>query len=126
MNENPTNTATEAPALPLGIEVTERALARIRAAMAREGVDPAEGGLRVGVQGGGCSGLSYHISFDAQPRERDHIFQFGNVRLFVDPKSYIYLHGMTMDYQESLMQHGFVFTNPNATKTCGCGSSFTV
>lgn len=128
MSENSTNTAVQnaSEALPRGIQVTERALARIRVAMAREGVDPSEGGLRVGVQGGGCSGLSYHISFDPQPRERDRIFQFGDVRLFVDPKSYIYLHGMTMDYQEGLMQHGFVFTNPNATKTCGCGSSFTV
>ena len=126
MSENPANTVLENAAPPLGIQVTERALARIRVAMAREGVDAAEGGLRVGVQGGGCSGLSYHISFDAQPRERDRIFQFGDVRLFVDPKSYIYLHGMTMDYQEGLMQQGFVFTNPNATKTCGCGSSFTV
>src|SRR5690348_17175845 len=117
MSENPANTVLENAAPPLGIQVTERALARIRVAMAREGVDAAEGGLRVGVQGGGCSGLSYHISFDGQPRERDRIFQFGDVRLFVDPKSYIYLHGMTMDYQEGLMQQGFVFTNPNATKT---------
>ena len=61
---------------------------------------------------------------DAQPRERDRIFQFGDVRVFVDPKSFIYLHGMTLDYQETLMQQGFVFVNPQASKSCGCGTSF--
>ena len=65
--------------------------------------------LRLGVQGGGCSGLSYNISFDTQPRERDRIFQFGDVRVFVDPKSFIYLHGMVVDYEETLMRQGFVF-----------------
>ena len=76
------------------------------------------------MQGGGCSGLSYNIRFDTQPRERDRIFQFGDVRVFVDPKSFIYLHGMILDYQETLMQQGFVFVNPNASKSCGCGTSF--
>jgi len=107
-----------------GIEVTERALARIRATLAKENISPTEGGLRLGVQGGGCSGLSYHISFDTQPRERDRIFQFGDVRVFIDPKSFIYLHGMVVDYEETLMRQGFVFHNPNAKKSCGCGSSF--
>jgi iron-sulfur cluster assembly protein len=107
-----------------GIQVTERALARIRAAMAKEGIQPDQGGLRLGVQGGGCSGLSYNIRFDSQPRERDRVFQFEDVRVFVDPKSYIYLHGMRLDYQETLMQQGFVFVNPNSSKSCGCGSSF--
>src|SRR5262250_2096787 len=108
-----------------GIQVTDKALARIRAAIAKEGISPEQGGLRLGVQGGGCSGLSYNIRFDTQPRERDRIFQHGDVRVFVDPKSFIYLHGMTLDYQETLMQQGFVFVNPNASKSCGCGSSFT-
>ena len=107
-----------------GIEVTERALARIRSAMAKESITPEQGGLRVGVQGGGCSGLSYNIRFDTQPRERDRVFQYGDVRIFVDPKSYIYLHGMRLDYHETLMQQGFVFENPNSKKSCGCGSSF--
>ena len=80
--------------------------------------------MRLGVQGGGCSGLCYNIRFDSQPRERDRIFQFADVRVFVDPKSFIYLHGMTLDYQETLMQQGFVFVNPQATKSCGCGTSF--
>jgi iron-sulfur cluster assembly protein len=107
-----------------GIEVTERALARIRAAMAKENISPEQGGLRVGVQGGGCSGLSYSIRFDTQPRQRDRVFQYGDVRMFVDPKSYIYLHGMRLDYHDTLMQQGFVFENPNSKKSCGCGSSF--
>ena len=85
--------------------------------MAKEGISPEQGGLRLGVQGGGCSGLSYNIRFDTQPRERDRIFQYGDVRVFVDPKSFIYLHGMILDYQETLMQQGFVFVNPQATKS---------
>lgn len=119
-------TATEntTAATAKGITVTEKAIAKIRSAMAKEGISPEQGGLRLGVQGGGCSGLSYNIRFDTQPRERDRIFQFGDVRVFVDPKSFIYLHGMTLDYQETLMQQGFVFVNPQATKSCGCGTSF--
>ena len=99
-----------------GITVTEKAIARIKSAMANEGISPTEGGLRVGVQGGGCSGLSYNIRFDSQPRERDRIFQFGDVRVFVDPKSFIYLHGMILDYEETLMQQGFVFQEPERAK----------
>lgn len=117
-----TENTTQAPAK--GIQVTEKAIAKIRTAMAKEGISPEQGGLRLGVQGGGCSGLSYNIRFDSQPRERDRIFQFADVRVFVDPKSFIYLHGMTLDYQETLMQQGFVFVNPQATKSCGCGTSF--
>jgi iron-sulfur cluster assembly protein len=117
---------TLAPPSPpaTGIQVTEKAIGKIRSAMEKEGISPEQGGLRIGVQGGGCSGLSYNIRFDTQPRERDRVYQFGDVRVFVDPKSFIYLHGMILDYQETLMQQGFVFVNPNSTKSCGCGSSF--
>src|SRR5512135_3665765 len=115
---------TPSPSVSKGITITDKALVHIRAALAKENISPAEGGLRLGVQGGGCSGLSYNISFDRQPRERDRIFQFGEVRVFIDPKSFIYLHGMEVDYEETLMRQGFVFHNPNATKSCGCGSSF--
>ena len=120
-----------------GIQVTERALARIRVAMAKENVSPVDGGLRVGIQGGGCSGLSYNIKFDTKPRERDRVYAFSQthldpeatdapaVRIFVDPKSFIYLHGMILDYEETLMRQGFNFINPNSKKSCGCGSSFT-
>ena len=107
-----------------GVQVTERALGRIRVAMAKEGVSPEQGGLRLGIQGGGCSGLSYNIRFDSQPRERDRIYEFSGVRIFVDPKSFLYLHGMVLDYEETLMRQGFNFINPHSTKSCGCGSSF--
>lgn len=121
-----------------GIQITEKALKRIRIAMAKENVSPDQGGLRVGILGGGCSGLSYNIRFDSQPRERDRVFTFGAgletvgdpskgapIRLFVDPKSFIYLHGMVLDYEETLMRQAFNFINPHSTKSCGCGSSFT-
>jgi iron-sulfur cluster assembly protein len=107
-----------------GLQVTERAIKRIRVAMAKEGVSPEEGGLRLGVMGGGCSGLSYSIKFDTRPRERDRIYEFDGVRVFVDPKSFVYLHGMTLDYEETLMRQGFNFINPNSSRSCGCGSSF--
>jgi len=107
-----------------GLQVTDRAVKRIRVAMAKEGVSPTEGGLRLGVLGGGCSGLSYSIKFDTHPRERDRIYDFDGVRVFVDPKSFLYLHGMTLDYEETLMRQGFNFINPNSSRSCGCGSSF--
>jgi iron-sulfur cluster assembly protein len=107
-----------------GLQVTEKAIKHIRAAIAKEGISPAEGGLRLGVMGGGCSGLSYSIKFDTQPRDRDRIFEFDGVRVFVDPKSFLYLHGMTLDYEQTLMRQGFNFINPNSTRSCGCGSSF--
>src|SRR5690349_15866515 len=122
--ESPVLNADNSAPNAKSVQVTERALERIRAAMEKENVSPEQGGLRLGVQGGGCSGLSYNIRFDTQPRERDRVFNFGGVRIFVDPKSFIYLHGMTLDYQETLTQQGFVFVNPNASKSCGCGTSF--
>ncbi len=125
MGTTTANPATSQTQTSRGLTVTDKAVAKIKVAMAKEGISPTEGGLRVGVQGGGCSGLSYNIRFDSQPRERDRVFQFGDVRVFVDPKSFIYLHGMTLDYEETLMQQGFVFKNPNAQKSCGCGTSFT-
>jgi iron-sulfur cluster assembly protein len=115
-----------APQVVQGIHVTEKALKRIRAVLSKEGISPQEGGLRLGVIGGGCSGLSYSIKFDTQPRERDRIFEFDGVRVFIDPKSFIYLHGMTVDYEETLMRQGFTFTNPNSSRSCGCGSSFSL
>jgi iron-sulfur cluster assembly protein len=114
-----------ASAPKVGVDVTERALKRIRVAMAKEGISPAEGGLRLGILGGGCSGLSYSIRFDTQPRERDRVFAYGDVRVFIDPKSFLYLNGMVLDYEETLMRQGFNFINPNSKKSCGCGSSFT-
>lgn len=103
------------------IQVTPKAVAKIKQAFAREGV---AGGLRLGVLGGGCSGLSYQIKFEPKERPGDNVFEFDGVRIFVDPKSMVYLRGTTLDYKESLMYSGFVFDNPNADKTCGCGTSF--
>jgi iron-sulfur cluster assembly protein len=114
----------DAKATGQGLQLTARAIQRVRIAMAKEGVSPEEGGLRLGVTGGGCSGLSYAIKFDSHPRERDRIYNFDGVRVFVDPKSFLYLHGMTLDYEETLMRQGFNFINPNSSRSCGCGSSF--
>jgi iron-sulfur cluster assembly protein len=118
------NSSPNAAPAAVGVQVTEKAAAAIRRAMAKENISPTEGGLRLGVQGGGCSGLSYVIRFETSSAERDHIFEFGDVRVFIDPKSFIYLSGMVLDFEETLMRQGFVFNNPNATKSCGCGTSF--
>ena len=103
------------------VQVTPKAIEKIRQAFAKQGV---EGVLRLGVLGGGCSGLSYQFRFDTKQRPTDKVFEFDGVKIVVDPKSLLYLHGMTLDYKESLMQSGFVFENPNAQKNCGCGTSF--
>jgi iron-sulfur cluster assembly protein len=110
----------EAKAEPV-VHVTPKAIGKIRQAFAKQGV---EGVLRLGVLGGGCSGLSYQFKFDTKTRPTDKVFEFDGVRIVVDPKSLLYLHGMTLDYKESLLQSGFVFENPNAQKNCGCGTSF--
>jgi iron-sulfur cluster assembly protein len=107
------------------IHLTERAAKKIRSLLEKDGVSPEVGGLRVGVQGGGCSGLSYAMRLDTQARDRDKVFEEFGARLFVDPKSLLYLNGTILEYEETLMRQGFVFQNPNSTRSCGCGSSFT-
>ncbi len=107
------------------IHLTEKAARKIRELMAKEGVPAESGGLRVGVQGGGCSGLTYAMRLETQARDRDKVVEEHGARLFVDPKSYLYLSNTTLDYREDLMRQGFVFENPQATRSCGCGSSFT-
>ena len=104
------------------IQVTPKAIEKIKKTFAREGVT---GGLRLGVLGGGCSGLSYQFKFDTKERPTDKIFDYDGVKIFVDPKSLLYLNGTTLEYEETLMRQGFVFQNPNAARNCGCGSSFT-
>ena len=107
------------------ISVTPKAVLKIRQAFQKMGVsDLKSAGLRLGVLGGGCSGLSYQFKFDTKPRPTDRIFDFDGVQIFIDPKSILYLHGLTLDYKETLMESGFVFENPNAKKSCGCGTSF--
>ena len=103
------------------IEVTPKAVAKIREAFAKQGVT---GGLRLGVLGGGCSGLSYQFKFDAKPRPTDNVFDFEDIKVFVDPKSMVFLEGMTLDWKDSLIHSGFEFENPHAKKKCGCGTSF--
>lgn len=103
------------------VTVTPKAVDKIRAAFEREGVT---GGLRLGVLGGGCSGLSYQFKFDPKPRPADEVLTFGDVQVFIDPKSKVFLDGMTLDWKDSLIHSGFVFENPNARKSCGCGTSF--
>jgi iron-sulfur cluster assembly protein len=104
------------------IEVTPKAVEKIRQSFAKQGV---VGGLRLGVLGGGCSGLSYQFKFDSKPRATDKVYDFDGVQVYVDPKSMVFLDGMILDYKETLMQSGFAFENPNAKKSCGCGTSFT-
>lgn len=107
-----------APALTL----TEKAVEMVRAAMRREGV--VGYGLRVGVMGGGCSGFQYHLAFEAQPSDGDTVLDWGGVRIFIDEASRPHLQGVTLDYVTALHGAGFKFFHPNATRTCGCGSSF--
>ncbi|MSV32851.1 MAG: iron-sulfur cluster assembly accessory protein [Bryobacterales bacterium] len=116
-------TTTEATTTEVApaIEVTPKAVSKIRQAFEKQGVT---GGLRLGVLGGGCSGLSYQFKFDTKPRATDHVFTFDGVDVWVDPKSMNFLNGMILDYKESILQSGFEFINPNAQKSCGCGTSF--
>jgi iron-sulfur cluster assembly protein len=107
------------------IHVTEKAAVKIRELLKKEGVPETSGGLRVGVQGGGCSGLTYAMRLETEARNRDNVIEEHGARIFVDPKSLLYLNNTTLDYQEDLMRQGFVFQNPQATRSCGCGSSFT-
>ena len=104
------------------INVTPKAVGKIREAFAKQGVSG--GGLRLGVLGGGCSGLSYQFKYDVKPRPTDNVFEFEDIKVFVDPKSMLYLEGMTLDWKDSLLQSGFAFENPHAKKNCGCGTSF--
>jgi iron-sulfur cluster assembly protein len=103
------------------VTVTPKAVEKIREAFKRENV---QGGLRLGVLGGGCSGLSYQFKFDAKPRPTDNVIDYGDVHVYIDPKSLVYLDGMILDWKDSLIHSGFVFDNPHAKKSCGCGTSF--
>ena len=105
------------------IEISEGAARKIRSLMAKQGIS--DGGLRVGVKGGGCSGLSYTFAWEREARFGDEVFEGANgAKIFVDKKSLLFLNGTVLDYDASLLSKGFVFNNPNAKATCGCGSSF--
>src|SRR5260370_35059922 len=103
----------------------KKAAEKIRGLLAKAGAPAETGGLRVGVQGGGCSGLSYAMRLETQARDRDKVFEEDGARLFVDPKSYLYLHDTTLEWQEDLIRHGFVFPNPQAGRRSGGRTSFT-
>ncbi len=111
------------PVMEENILLTEKAAQQV-VKIKQENNIPAENGLRVGVKGGGCSGLSYVLGFDAEPKPNDKIFQIHGITIYVDPKSLFYLSGTELDFSDGLNGKGFVFNNPNATKSCGCGSSF--
>jgi iron-sulfur cluster assembly protein len=94
--------------------------------MEEEGKNSVEAFIRVGVKGGGCSGLSYDLSFDTELKEDDKEFEDNGMKIVVDKKSFLYLIGTELDYSGGLNGKGFVFNNPNANRTCGCGESFAV
>lgn len=107
------------------IQITENASRQITKLLEKQGL--AGGGLRVGVKAGGCSGFSYVFAWEDAPRPDDSVFEGGHgARVFVDRKSHRFLEGTTLDYDTSLISKGFVFLNPNAKATCGCGTSFSV
>lgn len=105
------------------IHLTEKAARQIQQVKQENGI-PGEHALRIGVKGGGCSGLSYVLGFDAEAKQNDIVFTLHGVTILVDPKSLFYLSGTILDFQDGLNGKGFVFSNPNAHRTCGCGSSF--
>jgi iron-sulfur cluster assembly protein len=107
------------------IQMTETAATRLKSLRTEEGKGP-DYFLRVEVKKGGCSGLSYKMNFEKDPKNGDKTFEAFGEKLVVDPQSFMYLIGMTLDYSGGLNGKGFVFNNPNATKSCGCGSSFNV
>ena len=107
------------------LSLTDAAVAEILR-LTQENDLPKTAGVRVGVQGGGCSGFTYTLSFDKDSASGDHIIEQDGVRVFVDPKSIIYLSGTVLDHTSGLQGKGFQFKNPNADSTCGCGESFSV
>jgi iron-sulfur cluster assembly protein len=106
------------------LTITDKAIEQIKLISSTENADGSKG-LRLAVVGGGCSGLSYKIEF-SDFKERDNVLSLGEIKVFIDPKSSIYLKGIVLDYQDGLNGKGFVFDNPNAKNTCGCGESFSL
>lgn len=108
------------------VTVTETAKSRLIELMAKESLNHVEHFVRVGVKGGGCSGLSYELKFDQSRHENDQMFEDNGIRIVVEKKSMLYLAGTCLEFSDGLNGKGFVFNNPNATRTCGCGESFSV
>ncbi len=114
-----------AAAVTDGIALTDKAVGEVKKIM-KENSIPEDYVLRIGVKGGGCSGLSYTLGFDQEVKDTDNILELSGIKVAVDWKSILYLTGTTVDYTDGLTGKGFVFNNPSAKKTCGCGSSFGV
>ncbi len=108
------------------IKVSETAKKKVIELMSEDGFDWAIDFVRVGVKSGGCSGLSYDLKFDKSQKDEDKIFEDNGVRIIIDKKSFLYLIGTTLEYSGGLNGAGFVFNNPNANRTCGCGESFSL
>ncbi len=106
------------------IELTERAAGEVKTIIKDQELDAEKTFLRVGVKGGGCSGFSYTLDLTESRNESDEEWDLHGVKVICDPKSHIYLEGVSVDFKDEVMGRGFVFNNPNATGTCGCGSSF--
>lgn len=108
------------------IKVSEAAKKKVIELMQEDGFNPTSDFVRVGVKSGGCSGLSYDLKFDKENQEDDKVFEDNGVKIIVDKKSFLYLIGTTLEYSGGLNGSGFVFNNPNANRTCGCGESFSL
>jgi len=108
------------------IKVHETAKQKVSTLMKEEGYDPSRDYVRVGVKSGGCSGLSYELKFDSEIKKEDKIYEDNQVKIIVDKKSVLYLAGTVLEYSGGLNGKGFVFNNPNANRTCGCGESFSL
>jgi iron-sulfur cluster assembly protein len=108
----------------MAIELTERAAREVKTIIDQQKLDAEKTYLRLGVKGGGCSGFSYTLDLTENKGENDEEWMLHDVKIICDPKSFIYLEGTTVDFKDEIMGRGFTFSNPNATHTCGCGSSF--
>jgi iron-sulfur cluster assembly protein len=108
------------------IKVSESAKKKVVSLMEEDGFNATNDYVRVGVKSGGCSGLSYDLTFDKEKEENDKVFEDNDIKVIVDKKSFLYLVGTTLEYSGGLNGKGFVFNNPNANRTCGCGESFSL
>ena len=108
------------------VTLTETAAREIKTIIEQQELDAGAIRLRVGVKGGGCSGFSYLLDLTENQKDTDEVFEQHDVKIICDPKSLLYLNGTTIDFKDEIMGRGFVFQNPNASSSCGCGSSFAV
>lgn len=112
------------PDTALNVTITEKAAQEIKSIIEQQELDKDAVRLRLGVKGGGCSGFSYVLDLTETQKDTDEEFEMHGIKVICDPKSLLYLNGTTVDFKDELMGRGFVFNNPNASATCGCGSSF--